>query len=66
MQSWANAAISALTIRAAVLIAVAVMFIPGEHAKRATPDRITACHKKGGAARLDARGIFIGCLIHPP
>lgn len=45
--------------------AVVALVVPEIRARKATPDRIAACHDKAGTAQLDPRGVFTGCLVPP-
>jgi hypothetical protein len=63
--TWVLALISAVLISAVAGLIAAAMIIPDARAKRATPERTAKCHAQRGTARLDARGIYRGCLVPP-
>lgn len=42
---------------------VAVMIAPEIRARKETPIRIAKCHAQEGTARLDAGGVYVGCLV---
>jgi hypothetical protein len=49
-----------------IACAALILVVPDIKAERRTPERIAACHDRGGTAQLDGRGTFTGCLLPPP
>jgi hypothetical protein len=51
---------------AAIASATGLFLAVENRAEKETPTRIARCHAQGGSARLDARGVYVGCLVPPP
>jgi hypothetical protein len=50
---------------AAIAGAFTLLIVPERKDQKETPARIAGCHAQEGTARLDSRGVYVGCLIPP-